>query len=80
MLEACATIFILFACVIGIILVVKWCYSLHDNHGIDRKASTELEHYMKYNEVASVRALLEVRGHLLKKEVVNNAKVWLAEK
>jgi hypothetical protein len=35
---------------------------------------------MKYNEVASVRALLEVRGHLLKKEVVNNAKVWLAEK
>jgi hypothetical protein len=69
-----------FACAIGVILIIKWCYTLSDNHGLEAKASGDLEEFMKYNHVNSVRALLEVRGHLLKRDVINNTKIWLAEK
>lgn len=79
MLEVCSIIAIVIACSIVIVFFVKWCHVLYDNHGADAKAMRDLEDHMRYNHVASVRALIEVRGHLLPKAIRDNAKVWLAE-
>ncbi len=80
MIEACFIIMIVFACIMVVILIIRWCFRLYDLHSQDLEALRDLETFMHKNDVPGVRALLEIRGHLLKKNIRDNAKIWLAEK
>jgi len=79
MIQTCFTIIVIFVCSIGIAYFIKWCHDLHYLFNEKIKVLDDLERCMDRNNILGVRSLLEVRGHLLPKQVFNNAKVWLVE-